>query len=205
MRLLRVLLALLAHCTPGAVTLDHVVTNLYDIGYGPANHSLDVIHSPDEIYLFLHDMAQHESVTLFESIGTTYENRPIYALTISDNQTANYQVLECGAHAREWISPAFCQMFIYELLYGNYQHLRNDTRWIIMPLLNPDGYAFTGSHAPGYRFNETAGDSDASQLDEYGDCKWSIWQRTTMVHRRSIDGPTIRSSTIHRRHRHRRR
>ena len=90
MRLLRVLLALLAHCTPGAVTLDHVVTNLYEIGYGPTNHSLDVIHSPDEIYLFLHDMAQHESVTSFETIGTTYENRPIYALTIGDNQTANY-------------------------------------------------------------------------------------------------------------------
>lgn len=144
----------------------------YDSGYGLTNHTFDMIHSLDEINLFLMDMAQHENVTL-TSIGETYEQRDIYALTIGMNNDSNYQVIECGIHAREWISPAFCQMFIYELLYGNYQALLVNARWIIIPVANPDGYVYTGSHSPGYRLNnDTDPDDSSSQLDQYGECKW---------------------------------
>ena len=34
----------------------------------PSNHSFDVVHSLEDIYLFLHDMAMHENVTI-ETIG----------------------------------------------------------------------------------------------------------------------------------------
>ena len=34
----------------------------------PSNHSFDVVHTLEDINLFLHDMAKHESVTI-ETIG----------------------------------------------------------------------------------------------------------------------------------------
>ena len=60
-----------------------------------------------------------------------------------DDDSINYHVVECTAHAREWISPAFCQLLLYELLYGNYQHMRQSAKWLFIPMHNPDGYAYT--------------------------------------------------------------
>ena len=60
-----------------------------------------------------------------------------------DDDSIKYHVVECTAHAREWISPAFCQLLLYELLYGNYQHMRQSAKWLFIPMLNPDGYAYT--------------------------------------------------------------
>ena len=59
--------------------------------------------------------------------------------------------IDCGIHAREWISPAVCRLFIHELMKCTEMHHFNqcdpvlrdefyDYNWFIIPILNPDGY-----------------------------------------------------------------
>ncbi|XP_019378449.1 PREDICTED: carboxypeptidase O [Gavialis gangeticus] len=49
-------------------------------------------------------------------LGTTYEKRPMYYLKISQptNKAKKIIWMDCGIHAIEWISPAFCQWFVKE-------------------------------------------------------------------------------------------
>ena len=60
---------------------------------------------------------------IVEEIGVTEELNSIYSVTINStiwpNSTIN--VVECGVHAREWISHAFCLFLIHEILWGFYQ------------------------------------------------------------------------------------
>ncbi|XP_041419332.1 carboxypeptidase B-like isoform X2 [Xenopus laevis] len=48
-------------------------------------------------------------------IGKTVEGRPMYVLQVGNANSATKAIfMDCGIHAREWISPAFCQWFVKE-------------------------------------------------------------------------------------------
>ena len=47
-------------------------------------------------------------------IGKTYENRNIYTVMIGDDHLPKV-VIDCGMHAREWATPAFCIYLIHRL------------------------------------------------------------------------------------------
>ena len=47
-------------------------------------------------------------------------------------------LIECGIHAREWVSVAFCPFLIDQILSKNWE--RDGIRWVIFPMMNPDGY-----------------------------------------------------------------
>ena len=53
--------------------------------------------------------------------------------------------IDGGIHAREWISPAVVSWMIRELVENDAEHpeLLEKLDWYILPILNPDGYAFT--------------------------------------------------------------
>uniref|UniRef100_A0A915PAH0 Peptidase M14 carboxypeptidase A domain-containing protein n=1 Tax=Meloidogyne floridensis TaxID=298350 RepID=A0A915PAH0_9BILA len=58
--------------------------------------------------------------------------------------------IDGGIHAREWAAPHTALYFIHQLVsrYGKDEEitrLANEITWIIVPLLNPDGYEFTRS------------------------------------------------------------
>uniref|UniRef100_A0A8C0JCC9 Carboxypeptidase O n=1 Tax=Chelonoidis abingdonii TaxID=106734 RepID=A0A8C0JCC9_CHEAB len=83
-------------------------------------------------------------------LGMTYENRPMYYLKISQpsNKAKKIIWMDCGLHAREWISPAFCQWFMKEIL----QNYKTDPKIksflqnldvYILPVLNIDGYIYS--------------------------------------------------------------
>ena len=57
-------------------------------------------------------------VTL-KTIGQSHEGRDIYRLDIGDTSLPS-MVVDCGIHAREWASPAFCLYMINELINGDY-------------------------------------------------------------------------------------
>ena len=50
--------------------------------------------------------------------GTSYEGRDLYAIEIGTG--SRYISIDCGIHAREWISPAYCQWFINEAINGQF-------------------------------------------------------------------------------------
>ncbi|KAF3827210.1 hypothetical protein GH733_002696, partial [Mirounga leonina] len=60
------------------------------------------------------------------AIGSTFEGRTMYLLKVGKagpNKPAIF--MDCGFHAREWISPAFCQWFVREAIrtYGHEIHM----------------------------------------------------------------------------------
>uniref|UniRef100_A0A663LY56 Carboxypeptidase O n=1 Tax=Athene cunicularia TaxID=194338 RepID=A0A663LY56_ATHCN len=83
-------------------------------------------------------------------LGKTTENRTMYYLQISQPSDKIKKIIwmDCGIHAREWISPAFCQWFVKEILQ-NYKSDPKIRRFLqnldlyILPVLNIDGYIYS--------------------------------------------------------------
>ncbi|XP_063162683.1 mast cell carboxypeptidase A-like [Candoia aspera] len=94
-------------------------------------------------------------------IGKTYEKRPMYVLKVG-KQSGQKKVIfmDCGIHAREWISPAFCQWFIKEAVrtYGIDQDmtkLLDNMNFYVLPVFNIDGYVWTWTKDRMWRKNRS--------------------------------------------------
>jgi len=105
---------------------------------------------------------EHPDLIKVESIGDTWENRPIMMATISfDVATADSKpaLLYTGTiHAREWIGIELGNSFI-KYIIDNYKFnpklqraLSRNTLYII-PCLNPDGFEYSRTHFSFWRKN----------------------------------------------------
>ncbi len=108
---------------------------------------LSVIHS------FLDSTASaNPNIARVETIGTSYQGRALKLIRIGVNvANKNKPVIfvDGGIHAREWISPAFATCLV-DYLVTEYNANNADVRallakfdWIILPVVNPDGYEFS--------------------------------------------------------------
>ncbi|XP_001654128.2 carboxypeptidase B [Aedes aegypti] len=103
----------------------------------------------DEIYTFVDDLAtSNPSVKSFE-IGRTPEGRPIKALTISKTgevtKTRPVVFMDAGIHAREW-AGVMSVVYMIEQFTSHpeqYADQLDNTDYVIIPVLNPDGYVYT--------------------------------------------------------------
>ncbi|KFV15990.1 Carboxypeptidase B2, partial [Tauraco erythrolophus] len=111
-------------------------------------------HSMKEIYHWMEEIVKvHSDLLQKIYIGSSYEKRPLYVLKLSKGQEKSKSAIwiDCGIHAREWISPAFCLWFI-----GYATHMRERDQimttllehfdFYVMPVMNVDGYEYTWSH-----------------------------------------------------------
>ncbi|KAI9525784.1 hypothetical protein NQZ68_002332 [Dissostichus eleginoides] len=108
-------------------------------------------HSLEDIYFWINRTQQDNPDTVkVILIGSSFEKRPLYVLKLSVNNRPNKKAMwiDCGIHAREWISPAFCLWFVQYSL--SFYHSNRDITNIldnidvyILPVLNPDGYHYT--------------------------------------------------------------
>lgn len=117
----------------------------------------------------------------------THENRDIWVVNISNPPTnlagdssLPTVVVDCGIHAREWVSPAFCQHLINELLAtsGSAESWKNSVNWVIYPLLNPDGYSFSWSDDRMWRKNRRVNSGTSCvgvDLNRNYDAKWNTF------------------------------
>ncbi|XP_053419937.1 carboxypeptidase B2 isoform X1 [Nycticebus coucang] len=108
-------------------------------------------HSLDEIYSWIEYMTEkYPDMVKKIHIGSSYEKHPLYVLKVSgkEQKAKNAIWIDCGIHAREWISPAFCLWFVGSVtyLYGINErstNLLNNVDFYVMPLINVDGYDYT--------------------------------------------------------------
>ncbi|XP_040888561.1 carboxypeptidase B2 [Toxotes jaculatrix] len=108
-------------------------------------------HSLEDIYLWINRTTQENPSTVKTIlIGSSSEKRPLYALKLSLNNRPDKKAMwiDCGIHAREWISPAFCLWFVHHALsqYKQNQDITNimdNMDVYVLPVMNPDGYQYT--------------------------------------------------------------
>jgi murein tripeptide amidase MpaA len=121
--------------------IDHTKEVELEQGFAPldATTLFRDYRSTDEYMDFLKTLPGTTEFT----IGTTFENRPIRGVKFGSG--TKQIVFNGGIHAREWISPATVT-FITNFLTGSDERavqLRNDFTFHVIPVLNPDGYAFS--------------------------------------------------------------
>ncbi|XP_042886389.1 carboxypeptidase B-like [Penaeus japonicus] len=109
----------------------------------------------EEIVSYVEDLPRRypEQVRL-QVAGLSEENRPIYVLTITSPSPGGNKpviVVDGGAHAREWVSPAAATYLVGRLLES--PDLTRDVEWRVIPLLNPDGYVYSWTHDRLWRKN----------------------------------------------------
>ncbi|XP_064645164.1 carboxypeptidase B-like [Lineus longissimus] len=88
-----------------------------------------------------------------QTIGQSHESRDMKIIKIGANSNGNSTKpgiwIDCGIHAREWISPATCVYTIYRMIddfsrgYTRATAVLNQYDWYFLPSANPDGYEFT--------------------------------------------------------------
>ncbi|XP_053687539.1 carboxypeptidase B-like [Sabethes cyaneus] len=115
----------------------------------------------DEIYDYIEELAAaYPTVKVFE-IGTTQENRPIKALSISSNGDISMErpvvFMDAGIHAREWVGVMSVVYMIHEFVEHSelYSSQLDNTDYFIIPVLNPDGYVYTHEVNRLWRKNRT--------------------------------------------------
>jgi len=98
-------------------------------------HKYNVI---EEFFLYL---AMKYDIIRLSIIGYSWRNRPLYALFIGDVERKPIVFIVGLHHGRELVSAQFPIYFTYLLLTNDsYRRLLDHYAFIIVPILNPDGY-----------------------------------------------------------------
>lgn len=106
----------------------------------------------DEIKSWLASLTvSHPNDVSLINIGNSYEGRPILCARVNIGGGSNKKsiVFEGTHHAKEWISGATVTWMLNELLTSQdpvVRKLAETYDWYILPVTNPDGYAYTWSH-----------------------------------------------------------
>ncbi|KAH8270583.1 hypothetical protein KR018_012049 [Drosophila ironensis] len=111
--------------------------------------SFKAFHRHEEINAYLDELAAaYPSRVTVEVAGKSYENRDIKTITVTngDGKTGkNVIFVDAGIHAREWIAHAGALYVIHQLVenFAANSALLKDFDWVILPVVNPDGYEFS--------------------------------------------------------------
>ncbi|XP_042314677.1 mast cell carboxypeptidase A-like [Sceloporus undulatus] len=114
-------------------------------------------------------------------IGNTFENRSMYLLKIGKQRNPKKAIfMDCGIHAREWISPAFCQWFVKEATRtygkdGNMTNILDNMNFYVVPLFNIDGYVWSWTQNRFWRKNRSNASSSTCigvDLNRNFDAAW---------------------------------
>ncbi|XP_057375607.1 carboxypeptidase B-like [Daphnia carinata] len=132
-----------------------------------AAYNMDWItyHRLIDIYNFMIYLnTTYPKLVQLTKIGTSYENRPLYVLRISNSSLPGTRPaiwIDGGFHAREWISPAVATYIIQQLVeVPANANLLSNVDWYIMPVVNPDGYEY--SHTTDRMWRKTRSVSSTS-------------------------------------------
>ncbi|MBL4591078.1 MAG: hypothetical protein JKY96_03875 [Phycisphaerales bacterium] len=129
----------------------------------------------NQIHTYINDLAAaRPNIATVSSIGTSHEGRDLAVITITGpdapgNAAVDRPVIIWNGcqHAREWVSPMTVTYLASRLVdgYANDQRvtdLIDSIRFVIIPIVNPDGYAYSWSTNRFWRKNrrDIAGSSN---------------------------------------------
>jgi len=135
-------------------------------GQGRA-HSLTNYNDYDTIKSWLKSL----NGATYKEFGETVNGRALMAVEIGSG--SKVISVDCGIHAREWISPAYCQWFINEALNGKFAKYTSEFKFIVQPSVNPDGYAYTWTNQRLWRKNRSPqGNCVGVDLNRNYDANW---------------------------------
>lgn len=120
----------------------------------------------DAYYAKMYEMEARrpDLVEVFE-FGRSIEDRPLLAMRITAPSDASAPcrpavLMNSLTHAREWVPP-MANMYLAETLingYGNDAYITglvDDVEWVLVPVLNPDGYEYSWTDRRFWRKNRS--------------------------------------------------
>jgi len=135
----------------------------------------DEYHSLAEIHSFYEQLARSNPgrTQWNPKLGLSTQGRDITMFSIVGSGTITRNLLiQCGIHAREWISGAVCQ-WLAEYWVTNYSDGRwANTRLNIIPIVNPDGYEFSRTNNRLWRKNRRPGSCVGVDLNRNYPVMW---------------------------------
>lgn len=153
---------------PRGVNANAGVGGLFD-DYQP----LDVVHQH-----LLTLANQRPDLAERIQIGTSLRNRAMYVIHITgpgDSSDRPDVFIHAGIHAREWITVASV-LYLADRLVNDYdsdsyvQRVVDQANWYIMPVMNPDGYAYSWTNNRLWRKNRRS--SFGVDLNRNYDVNW---------------------------------
>ncbi|KAM3916937.1 carboxypeptidase O-like [Leptodactylus fuscus] len=161
-------------------------------------------HPMNEVYEWMDQIKEtHKDLVSIHYLGSTYETRPIYYLKIGlpANKKKKIIWMDCAIHAREWISVAFCQWFIREILQHHshnpviHKALENIDFYIV-PVLNIDGFIYSWTTERLWRKTRSPHDGGRCygvDLNRNFDSSWCSIGASTNCSSLTFCGPTPES------------
>ncbi|RWS09560.1 carboxypeptidase A2-like protein [Dinothrombium tinctorium] len=99
---------------------------------------LDKYHPLSEVELFLYEISKRGNARVLD-IGLSHEGRHIKAVEILNNPNdSRFVWIDGCTHAREWITVSTALFLIEQAIVS-----RSKVNFIIVPVINPDGYVYT--------------------------------------------------------------
>jgi murein tripeptide amidase MpaA len=129
-------------------------------------YAFDHFPTYSEVLTFLNQMLADypTSQSSIVNLGNSYAGTMIRGIRFGVNNNAPLFYIHCTIHAREWITTTTCCYIIEQLLSVDTNFLQYYT-WVIIPVLNVDGYAFTRSSDRLWRKNRQPNSGSCAGTD----------------------------------------
>jgi len=152
---------------PDMEDLKHVYPEMRDLTFWNDFQDMHAHHH------FLNNLVRDSrGLAKLEVIGKSFEGMPLRVLKICGERCGDKPVIwvDGGIHGREWTSPAAVTFLAKNLIHNpRYWELRYEFDWLIMPVLNPDGYLWSHKVNRQWRKNRRRDKSNAKCKDKVGD------------------------------------
>ncbi|KAI8817505.1 carboxypeptidase A1-like protein [Fimicolochytrium jonesii] len=156
-------------------------------------------HTYDEIKAWYQALATNNPtlVTFVPSIGKSRQGRDLFAVKITSNKntaTKKTFFFQGLIHAREWISGSTVQWVSNQLVsqYASAPTLLDTTQFVIVPIVNPDGYVYTWGSNRLWRKNR-ASPSGVDLNRNYDDGHWGQGGSSSSTSSDTYRGPSAGS------------
>ncbi|KAL3319848.1 hypothetical protein Ciccas_001482 [Cichlidogyrus casuarinus] len=114
----------------------------------------------------LKKLSQRNPLVTYEVLGQTHEGRDLFAIEITKNKSLPVIWVDGGIHAREWISPSSLLYLIDHLVSTSSSKSYLDKyQFILIPVLNPDGYVYSHKYDRYWRKNRSRPKSTCVGVD----------------------------------------